>query len=115
MTLTNYLIPEEHTVIWVNKRGNQPCSCCGTWENHWMRNAKKKELGVCAVKGCVNPADVGGHVYREGKSQDGYTIVPLCSSHNQMEHDNAKFELKANIKRVPEMETPSCGYGEWWE
>lgn len=77
--------------------GEDRCTRCGSWIEHW-ENLSGKKRSLCAKKGCLMPAIDGAHVYVDGNCREIY-IVPLCHSCNTSEKSG--FEIKADIQPVP--------------
>lgn len=88
-----------------NVKGTSDKSCsCGSWLNHWKKFSGKTLSSTCAT-GCLEDATVCAHVQKEGSSDRGIYIVPLCDEHNQetraMEINESKTPLvSANINET---------------
>lgn len=55
---------------------------CGSWKQHWLNYSGIKEWPYyCSVRGCMNRAEFGLHVYNPRVSRTVY-IVPGCNSCN---------------------------------
>lgn len=101
------------------------CSCPGGWLGHWRRWSEDPgriaPVVPCAVLGCPNPAEKGGHVQEVTKaslmaerlfpSSTGreWLIVPLCNSCNGK--PGAEFELRPiQPAKANKAETCESGY-----
>jgi hypothetical protein len=78
-----------------NLNGTSPykCKCVGGWLGHF------RAFGIgtstkCAVLGCGNPSEVGGHVQKVRSTDESWYIVPLCKACNTL---TESFELKSII------------------
>ena len=56
------------------------CSC-GTWLDHYNKFSKQAAQVHCPLLMCVEKADVGGHVRKEGGADNTTYILPLCQRH----------------------------------
>ena len=66
-----------------NINGTSTNTCkCGSWLNHWKKYSGSQLPAYCPESTCVNKPEVGAHVQKEGSSDRGWYIVPLCSKHN---------------------------------
>lgn len=75
-------VKDTHLVGWRNVRGDGQRTCpCGTWRNHWINySGATMQPYYCAVEGCNNRFDRGGHMYY-GSNKKEY-IVPICHECN---------------------------------
>lgn len=76
-----------------NENGKSPrhpkCKICGPWLTHWTNHAEMP-APFCAVEGCLNSAEVGGHVLviKDGKPLSNHVyIAPICKTHNAQSED----------------------------
>jgi len=66
----------------INGTSYNTCAC-GTWLKHWVKfSGQALGISTCAEETCQALADVGAHVQKEGDSDRGWYIVPLCKGHN---------------------------------
>jgi hypothetical protein len=60
----------------LNGAAQEKCTS-GSWLAHWERHSGQTAYG-CFVVGCRNKRSVGGLVQRDGTTDTGWYIVPLC-------------------------------------
>lgn len=79
-----------------NLNGTTPNRCkCGSWLAHFQHYGTGTST-KCAVKGCSNLSEVGGHVKKISAIDSKWYIVPLCKACNKLTEG---FYLKAVIKK----------------
>jgi hypothetical protein len=65
-----------------NLNGTADNKCyCASWLAHWS-NFSGQKANRCVVNGCSNAPEVGGHVQKDSKTDNGWYIVPLCRTCN---------------------------------
>lgn len=52
------------------------------WSRTWTKVTGRKWPDQCQLKGCKNPASVGGHMYLQNRPIRYNFILPICSQHN---------------------------------
>ena len=91
---------------WKNKNGTSDRSCyCGTWKQHWINYSGEEWPSRCSVRGCLNSAEVGAHIYNTDISKKEY-IAPMCRSCNRLV---GEFSLKPNVTLVNANVSETCG------
>jgi hypothetical protein len=88
----------------INGTSDNPRCPCGTWLKHWERYAGR-EAGLCAVKECLNDAEVGGHVQKDSGDQS-WCVIPLCYRHNNK--FGGKLNISDTVKLVPVTSRSKC-------
>ena len=68
---------------------------CNSWKDYWEAKSGKHWPFFCAVSGCTERAEVGGHVKFAGNHDNRWFIVPLCYHHNNC-HD-AEFSVDYSL------------------
>jgi hypothetical protein len=59
-----------------------PSNCtCGSWLEHWNKFSDQAAQVHCPLLMCVDPAEVGAHVRKEGVADNSTYILPLCKRH----------------------------------
>lgn len=78
-----------------NIRGTAKRTClCGNWLKHWRNNTGSSRKR-CAVLGCGDVAEVGGHVVPvNGSSQ---YVIPMCRACNNL---SDPFEIESTVVPV---------------
>ena len=72
------------------------------WLKEWIK-ATGETPDKCKIHGCSFPAEVGGHMYVEGKPDKMNYILPICEKHN---HQKA-INCDANHCQVRNTHTPA--------
>lgn len=80
--------------------GDEKCTCCDSWLDHWVNNTGTKNPDCAA---CSKKADVGGHVKKVDSTDGKHYIIPLCSSHNATDG-----EYTAYGELVPASKQSTC-------
>lgn len=85
-----------------NLRGTSRRKCeCGSWREHWYNHTTRpSSRAICAVYGCGNLAEIGGHVLVVSGRFDGqHYIVPMCHLCNMI-HPDDDIDLKLNVELI---------------
>lgn len=89
---------------WKNKNGTAKRSCsCGTWKQHWINASGEAWPKDCSIKGCLNNATLGAHIFNANLS--GEMIVPACSSCNNRTDE---FDLEVGVTLVSANKQKTC-------
>jgi hypothetical protein len=64
----------------VNGISTDTCKC-GNWLDHWKNFSEQALPRFCPEWGCLEKPEVGAHVQKDGSSDTGWYIVPLCREH----------------------------------
>ncbi|MBS9424027.1 hypothetical protein [Photorhabdus caribbeanensis] len=89
----------------INGTGDNACSKCGSWLNHWIKHTGQNPH-ECSVLFCSNSAQVGAHVQKVGSTDRGWYIVPFCREHNGKR--NEELEIRA-VTLVSASISQTCG------
>jgi hypothetical protein len=65
----------------INGTSANKCSC-GSWLDHWAVVTKQVVPHYCPVSSCLERAEVGAHVQKDGSADASWYVVPLCKKHN---------------------------------
>lgn len=90
-----------------NVKGTRERSCaCGSWLMHWERFAGVEAI-FCAVFECVNPAELGAHVVKDGETDKAEYIVPMCKYHNTL--TEVLHPLTRHVMMISANVSTTCG------
>lgn len=64
----------------VQNPNGSTCSC-GTWLDHWNKFSGQTVPVHCPLLMCVERAEIGAHVRKEGGADNTTYILPLCKRH----------------------------------
>jgi hypothetical protein len=64
----------------INGTSDNICKC-GTWFDHWKKFSGQT-ITYCPVGKCYEKELVGAHVQKDGTTDRGWYIIPLCKKHN---------------------------------
>ncbi len=65
----------------INGTSDNTCKC-GSWLEHWENYSGQSLPPYCTVLTCYEKPEVGAHVQKEGTTDSGWYIVPMCKAHN---------------------------------
>jgi len=90
-----------------NLNGTSDNNChCDSWLSHW-ENFTGINTKYCAVSGCLNLAEVGGHVQKDSSADKNWYILPLCKACNNKTGDDLYVRDDVNLVSANVSET--CG------
>lgn len=78
---------------------------CGSWLRHWERGAGQR-ASLCSVSSCLKKAEVGAHVQKDGSSDRGWYIVPMCGTHNAK---TPSLTIRDDVALVSANVSATCG------
>ena len=90
----------------VPNTGDQTCSPCGGWKNHWLRHSGDEWPELCSVEECEEKATDGAHI--SNYNVDGIKIIPMCTECNNPNNTDT-FDIKDGTILIPAVTVPSCG------
>ena len=71
------------------------CSEGAFWIDHW-KNYMHYSRALCSRKGCMHPAEVGGHVKIDQSEEKAEYIVPLCKECNNRSSEEP-YQVNENL------------------
>jgi len=66
--------------------GDETCSKCESWLQHW-ENGTGQTVGTCGTVGCTKSPVLGGHVIKTAADDKASYITPICSTCNSRNDD----------------------------
>jgi hypothetical protein len=84
------------------------CKCGGGWFDHWERYSGGTPPRICSVFGCMNFAEVGGHVIKNNSFDKDHYIIPLCKRHNNASAGTI-FEISDSTPMASANVAETCG------
>lgn len=76
--------------------GDNPCKCCDSWIEHWIKHTKKSPTCCYACKEKKTYL-VGGHVHKVSNIDQRWYIVPLCDSCNKKKESFGFYVLESDL------------------
>ncbi|WP_416777290.1 hypothetical protein ACNFJN_03215 [Xenorhabdus budapestensis] len=95
----------------INGTGDNTCSRCGSWLNHWKKHTKQN-IETCFVLGCNKPAKEGAHVKKVGVNDNSWYILPFCHEHNMKHNEEFSTKILGALSLpllVPASVSETCG------
>ena len=65
----------------INGTTGHDCKCT-SWLEHWKNYGGGALPVSCPETNCIESAEVGAHVQKDGTTDNSWYIVPLCKTHN---------------------------------
>lgn len=65
----------------INDMTDDTCAC-GSWLEHWKKIGDRGLPKYCMEAKCTRAPEVGARVQKDGTSDNGWYIVPLCKEHH---------------------------------
>ncbi len=89
-----------------NGTGENICAC-GSWLDHWKKYGSQALPRYCTEAKCMHAPEVGAHIQKDGSSDNGWYIVPLCSAHNA--EKGRSLNVSDAVQLVPADISITCG------
>jgi hypothetical protein len=85
----------------------QSVCACGSWLIHWQQHSGCSVPGHCPEFNCMNRAEVGALVEKEGAADGKRYVVPLCSA--CASRTGEAIAVSDAIRLVPADSGENCG------
>jgi hypothetical protein len=90
----------------VSGTSREACSC-GSWLTHWLHFSGQSVPPHCPEVNCINRAEVGALVQKEGASDGAWYVVPLCRECAGKTGET--IQISDAIRLVPAATNETCG------
>ena len=91
-----------------NINGTSQNTCgCGSWLYHWRNFSGQPVPTYCPERNCLRAPTVGAHIQKDGSTDRGWYIVPLCDEHNRQTF--ASLDIGDHVPLVSANVSQTCG------
>jgi hypothetical protein len=81
----------------------QDKSSGGSWLTHWEKHSGQNAW-MCYVQGCIGRPSAGGRVQKDGSTDRGWYVIPLCATCNDKSGQDLEIWAEATLVSARESE-----------